>query len=326
MQQNAFPVIDSTLSPEHLAGWVSEKYGFREVSCRLLKTNMNHSYTIVAGGTKYILRVYTYKHRDMQMVSEECRLLDGLKHSINVSYPVPGLDGELVYLINAPEGERCVVLFSFAEGKKLRYMDAATCGLIGVEMGKLHRITQNQSLNRTKYDTGKLIEWAYEQAVQYISPELDEMKMVKSSSAVLASALGKTTLRRGIVHLDIWYDNMSVQEDGTITLFDFDNCGDGWLILDLGYYCMQLYFIEQDKAEYEQKKAAFIEGYGSVITVSDKELELIPYAGLFVWIYYLGVQSQRFDNFGNIFLSENYVKMFIGRAKDWLKYHGIEIA
>lgn len=118
---------------------------------------------------------------------------------------------------------------------------------------------------------------------------------------------------------------MSIHQDGTITLFDFDNCGNGWLVLDLGYYCMQLYQIEADKAVYEAKKQSFIDGYRSLMQVSDETLELIPFAGLAVWIYYLGVQAERYDSFGNRFLSANYIKMYLGRAKEWLDYHDIVV-
>ncbi|MFL0067542.1 hypothetical protein V2605_02325 [Tenacibaculum maritimum] len=33
-----------------------------------------------------------------------------------------------------------------------------------------------------------------------------------------------------------------------------------------------------------------------------------PEAGLTIWFFYLGIQTKRFDNFSNFFLSENYLK------------------
>jgi Ser/Thr protein kinase RdoA (MazF antagonist) len=216
-------------------------------------------------------------------------------------------------------------LFSFAKGKKQRYINDAFNFKIGEQIGHLHFATQNKAIKRTQYSTQTLVGWAYQETAKYISDELEEMKMIKNAETILLYKFSNPILRTGIVHLDIWYDNMNIQDNGTVTLFDFDNIGNGWLILDIGYYCMQMYYIETDKTEYEKKKAAFIEGYRSITPVSDQELELIPYAGLAIWIYYLGVQAQRFDNFANIFLSENYVKMYIGRVKDWLKYYNIEI-
>ncbi len=53
---------------------------------------------------------------------------------------------------------------------------------------------------------------------------------------------------------------------------------------------------------------------------SDEELKLIPEAGASIFVFYLGVQAQRFD-WSNIFLTENYLKMFVGRIKNWLDYY-----
>lgn len=325
MEPNAFPVIDSTLSPNHLVAWITEKYGFKIVFCRLLKTNMNHSYRVVADNEHYILRVYNQKHRNIQQVAEEVNLLNKLKDTVHVSYPILGTTDKFIYEINAPEGNRCAVLFSFAKGNKIRHLTTELNYNIGIESGKLHLSTQNASIDRTNYSIEKLVDWAHQQLSLYISETLEEMKTIKTCVTVLSEAFSRFPLRSGVVHLDIWYDNMSIQEDGIVTLFDFDNCGNGWLVLDIGYYCMQLFYTEPDGAEYEKKKAAFIEGYRSITPVSDEELELIPYVGLAIWIYYLGVQAQRFDNFANIFLSENYIRMMIARVKGWLKYHNIEI-
>jgi Ser/Thr protein kinase RdoA (MazF antagonist) len=84
---------------------------------------------------------------------------------------------------------------------------------------------------------------------------------------------------------------------------------------------MQLFHIEPDKQEYIAKRDSFFEGYETIIKITEEEKRLLPYSGLGIWIFYLGVQSQRFDNWSNIFLSENYLKRFIGMAKEWLNYN-----
>jgi len=47
---------------------------------------------------------------------------------------------------------------------------------------------------------------------------------------------------------------------------------------------------------------------------------LIPDAGASIFVFYLGVQAQRFD-WSNIFFTENYLKMFVGRIRNWLDYY-----
>ncbi|PTB91021.1 homoserine kinase, partial [Marivirga lumbricoides] len=90
-------------------------------------------------------------------------------------------------------------------------------------------------------------------------------------------------------------------------------------------FLMQMFHVEPDKKDFERKKEAFLNGYESILKIPDEEKSLFAYSGLSIWIFYLGIQSQRFDNWSNVFLSENYLKRFMGMAKDWLKYHQIEI-
>lgn len=325
MQSQFFPVINSTLSPTHLAVWLAQQYGFKNVECRVLKTNINHTYRVTADGVQYILRVYNPGYRSAEDVAEEVRLLNELKDVVRVSYPVADAAGGYIQEINAPEGMRHAVLFSFAAGKKARQLTTAQNRNIGAEVGSFHHFTRDKHIERVAYTADVLVNWAHEQLIKYFSEELEEMRFIKAAGIVLTKLFGNPQLTKGIVHLDLWYDNMCVQDDGTVTFFDFDNCGNGWLVLDVGYYCMQLFYTEPDKEEYEQKKEAFIKGYLSKNELTEDELALIPYAGIAIWIQYQGVAAKNFDIIGNFYLSENYLKMIITRMKEWLGYNGIEI-
>src|SRR5688572_4932459 len=118
-----FPVIDSTLSPVALEKWIAEHYGFHEVVCRLIKTNANHTYLVESSEGQYVLRIYNHRLRTRSEVSEELKLLDLLRScDVPVSYPIASLSGECVLQVPAPEGVRLVVMFSFAEGNKLRFL------------------------------------------------------------------------------------------------------------------------------------------------------------------------------------------------------------
>jgi len=273
------------------------------------------------------LRIYNHKYRSKLQVSEELGLLQSLQaNGISVAYPIANGSGEFIDEIIAPEGTRFAVLFSFAEGGKVRFLTAENRS-IGVLMGRFHALTMYNSIGRIQYSVDVLAGWPYNQLRKHFSEHFDEMPFIRTCERRLEQAFtALPRIRQGVVHLDIWYDNLSVREDGQATLFDFDNCGNGWLILDIGYYCMQLYYTETDKLVYELKKAAFIEGYRSVIPVSEEELSLVPWAGLAIWIYYAGLQAERFEHFANLFLSENYLRMYMGKVREWLKYHDLEIA
>ncbi|MCB4798683.1 phosphotransferase [Neotamlana laminarinivorans] len=318
---NIFPVTASILSSKELGEFVKKKYALsKNYSCTLFRTGMNHTYFLNNNKKKYVLRVYSHNWRSKSEIEEEVNLLKLLyENNLSVSYPINDINGELIQKISAPEGIRYMVVFSFAEGEKVRFINNKTCYNIGFLMAKIHNITLNKSINRVSYNKLSLIEKSYQELKQYFSEDLPEMCFIKSFSDNFKNS-EFNEIDKGIIHMDIWYDNMCITTDNNITFFDFDFCGNGWFILDIAYFCKQLFFIETDKEQYELKAKSFLNGYQNVKKLSDKELNLIPKAGAAIFIFYLGIQAKRYD-WSNIFLSKNYLKMFIGRIKSWNAYH-----
>jgi Ser/Thr protein kinase RdoA (MazF antagonist) len=325
-----FPVIDSTLSAPHLAIFLQEKYSFGEgTTCRIFRTGINHTYMITEQETRYVFRVYSYQWRTETEIAEELRLLDLLREKgVSVSYPIADTNKNYIQQILAPEGLRYGVLFSFAEGQKIRNLNETTCESIGALMARMHLATLDMGLGRVHYTVPTLAQLPYQYAQKYYADSLAEMQFVKKAGGYLAAFFAQadsSQLRKGVVHLDLWYDNMNIAGDRDITLFDFDFCGNGWLMLDVAYFMVQLFNTEPDKKLYEVKRTAFYRGYESITTLSEEERRLLPHAGLAIWLFYLGVQARRFDNWSNIFLTENYLKHFIGLIVNWLEYNKIDL-
>jgi Ser/Thr protein kinase RdoA (MazF antagonist) len=320
-----FPVTASTLSETDLGNFIKEKYNFNENSeCKLFRTGVNHTYFLSDSQSKFVIRVYCHQWRTKIEIEQELELLKLLQnHNLSISFPIPDKAGNYIQEINAPEGVRYAVVFSFAEGEKMRFMSNETCFTIGSLIAKIHNITATKKIERINYDSDVLLNKPYDYLKSYFSEDLDEMKYLKKISANISGNFKESHLsenQKGIVHLDIWYDNLSVNSDNEITIFDFDNCGNGLLILDIGYFCKQLFFIESDKKIYESKVESFLNGYRKERNLLHNELKLIPDAGASIFVFYLGVQAQRFD-WSNIFFTENYLKMFVGRIKNWIDYY-----
>lgn len=320
-----FPVITSTLSEKELGDFIKEKYQLSEnFQCKLYRTGVNHTYFVSENETTFVFRVYCHNWRTKLEIEQELELLKLLKNnSISISYPISDSKGSFIQEINAAEGVRYAVLFSFAKGEKMRFMSNETCFSIGSLMAKIHNITENKKIDRVNYNSDILLNKSYDLLKSYFNEELDEMKFLKEVAGKIqkkSKEINGLEYTTGIVHLDIWYDNLSVNNKNEITIFDFDNCGNGLLILDIGYFLKQLFFIESDKNQYELKAKCFLNGYQNTRNLSAQEIELIPEAGASIFVFYLGVQAQRFD-WSNIFFTENYLKMFVGRIKKWLDYY-----
>lgn len=324
------PVIHSIISPAFIQQLAVRQYGFGSaVECRLLRAGINHSYLLSEGTRRHVFRVYSFGWRERHEIEEEIKLLNLLKAGgVAVSYPVQTTNGDYIQELHAPEGIRHGVMFSFARGVKKRHFSLDNCRSAGKMMADMHRLSAGIHLQRVNYNAEALVRAPHLFARRHFAESSAEMRLFKKAGDLFVRVLAATDqaqLRHGAIHLDFWYDNMSVEEDETMTLFDFDFCGNGLFIYDVAYFLMQLYHIELAGGDYEGKKGAFLEGYSSKMDITAAEKRLLPYAGLAVWLFYFGVQCQRFDNWSNIFLSENYFKRYMSMVSDWLGYHGISV-
>ncbi|GAB3735604.1 phosphotransferase [Spirosoma lituiforme] len=324
-----FPVSSSILSSAHLGKFLQKKYGLGEnTSCQVLKAGVNHSYLLTDGTSKAIFRIYSLDWRTETEINEELRLLTLLqKNGLPVSYPLVDSDGGFIQEFSAPEGRRFGVLFSFAEGEKLLTFSGELHYKIGQIMARFHQLTHNLTLKRARYTPQLLLVDSLDLVKPFLMAESTELTFLHDIQRYLLeefSTIDRTRTREGIVHLDIWFDNLNIDKDGQVTLFDFDFCGSGLLCTDIAYYILQIHSTEADEAEFWKKKESFLAGYESITKISEEEKRLLPMLGLSAYLFYLGVQCQRFDNWSNVFLNDLHLKRFINlRIKRWADFNRI---
>ncbi len=313
---NHFPVTNSNLSAEHLAIFLQENYHLGNiVECKLLRAGINHTYTVFSGINKFVFRVYSLNWRTGTEISEEIKLLNQLKeHQVSVSYPIVDKKENYIQTLNAPEGDRFGVLFTYANGKKQHQFTDDTHYQVGALMAQLHQITLNLSLKRVDYTPQVILVDSLVQLNNFLPSDTAEMDFMKSAQKYLLnefSNVNKNEIRKGVVHLDIWFENMNITSENEITIFDFDFCGNGWLCYDLAFYILQIYNIGRYEKDSKLRVESFLKGYESITKISDEEKRIIPMLGVSLYFFYLGIQCQRFDNWSNSFLSEDYLKRYI---------------
>lgn len=191
-------------------------------------------------------------------------------------------------------------------------------------MARMHRLTQDLSLERIQYDPKVMLIDSFELIKQYISIDTEEMRFMQHAQRYLLQQYHNApahAFRPGVVHLDIWFDNMNIHNNEDITLFDFDFCGNGWLLYDIAYTILQIYNTEREPDQYELKLEHFLKGYESVTPIPEAEKQMIPAASVSIYFFYLGVQCQRFENWTNTFLNETYLKRYINLVVKKLYNH-----
>ena len=190
---------------------------------------MNHLYIVSDDEKKYVFRVYTHNWRTKSEIQEELRLLVHLKETVRlVSYPIADNSNEYIQEIDAPEGKRFGVLFSYAKGTKTAKFSYQTSFLIGQGLAKIHKSTENFELNRISYDAQNLLVNSVVRTKKFFKNTTDEIKFIEKLSDFLTlkfDNIENQQMRYGTVHLDVWFDNMHIDDEDEITFFDFDFCG-----------------------------------------------------------------------------------------------------
>jgi len=325
-----FPATESTLSTHHLGQFLIDHYYLSSsTSCKLFRTGMNHLYIVSDGEQKFVFRVYTYNWRTKVEVAEEVRLLNHLENQgVSIAHPVADKMGEFIHEFNAPEGVRYGVLFSFAQGRKIPRFDENASYQIGGAMAKMHLATNDFSLDRVTYDSTTLLSEALDRTKLFFDNDLEDVMFMERMTHFLESQFEEISvkeIRHGAVHLDMWFDNMHINEQNEVTIFDFDFCGNGWLCLDISYFLYQLLNTNLNPADYELKARSFLDGYESITKIPDEEKRILPFVCLGIMNYFMSMQCDRFDVWTNIFLTEDHLRRYVSSLKRWIAHNHLPI-
>jgi Ser/Thr protein kinase RdoA (MazF antagonist) len=246
-----------------------------------LKRGFNDTYLLSAkeiNATKYIFRVYKHKWRSLETIKTELHLLNYLnENKVSVSYPIQNIKGECIQQINAPEGIRYAVLFSFAEGRTIKKLSLEQAYLLGTQTGTIHHLLQNKNFGITAHNYS--IEKQFETALNTLKPILIEypeqyiyLQDLYQEFLLVFNEDTKKQLQSGICHGDLQSENFHITDDNRFTFFDFDFFGTGHLAYDIGVF---KWYDQQNKTP--EIMSAFLKGYQTQQPLSETELKLIPY-------------------------------------------------
>ena len=287
-----FPVEYSTLSAKSLLQLLINNYSIAAgSSITFLKRGFNDTYLISDkkpernenGEThnndrKFILRVYKHDWRNLESIETELKLINYLKENeVSVSFPIADKNAKLIHSIEAPEGLRFAVLFSFAEGLQIKKLSIEQTYLLGVETGRIHALTRNKSFGITAHDYD--IKVQFDSTLKILKPILvnygeqyEYLLQLKEEFVELFDKTDKNELRTGICHGDLQSENFHVTKENQFTFFDFDFFGTAYLIYDVGVF---IWYDHKNKSP--EIIDSFLKGYQTQVKLSSTELKLLPY-------------------------------------------------
>lgn len=316
-----FPVEYSSLSAQALQEFVCKNYSFPNTSSiTFLKRGFNDTYLIQNGMEKYILRVYKHNWRTKDSIETELKLLNLLKENgISVSFPIPDTHSQCIQILEATEGIRYAVLFSFAEGEQVRKLNLEQAELLGIQTGKIHLLTQNKQLGVTAHNYE--IEHQLVKTISVLKPilsnhstEYNYLIELKKHFTERFSSIDTTKLARGICHGDLQAENFHITSNNQFTFFDFDFFGDGYLIYDIGVF---IWYDHKNKPK--EIVDAFLKGYQTQRTLSETERQLLPYFSTLRALFQMTLYCQISDGKQLPLWPAQQVADFIKKIEKWMK-------
>ena len=285
---NTIRVTRSFIAADALAEVINAEYDFEApVDCKLfskvLRTQDNDHYKILAGEQKYVVRVYqiaSHLNRQQSDYEYELAWLDFLREQeLPVSYPIRRKDGRFLGSVNAPEGQRYYAIFSFAEGQPMNIHNEDQLFALGASMARIHTVSNNfqTDYERQPMNLEFLVDWPVER-LKHIwggrrSRQRDLDLLVNSAADAKEELLElirnpyRTENSWGPIGGDFHSHNTYFIDDDSPTFFNFDLCGPGWRAYDIATFLLNtdLLNISQDLTE------AFFAGYYSQRPLSDNE-------------------------------------------------------
>jgi len=250
---------------------------------RLIKRQENFTYEAGVDGAERIVRVTEPSHRSIAQLEAELDWLTFLdRQGVGVSPPLPSANGALVETLDTDHGPFHVSVFRKAQGKRFRYRQHWHAGFhvnLGELAGEMHAATRLYAPADGIQPRGS---WADDMNhIREFIPR-HETAARKEFDVLMewASGLKIESDSYGLVHADLNYSNLFVDDHENLTVFDFDDCRHHWFAYDLAvplFYGLIFFDMpSQDPSKQEWFYGPVLEGYSRHMVLEDEWLNRIP--------------------------------------------------
>lgn len=227
----------------------------------------NEMFRCIAKQGVYFARITNYKSYDEQL--EEVTYTNYLyKEGLGVSPTIVSNNGNEIEKITFNNKEVLTVLYAAAKGKQLsrNQWNADVLKELGKQIGKLHRLTRKfEEIHSVRY----INDWYQNEEydfLKYIPEDETTIRDVAQEIITKINNIPKDKSNYGLLHGDLWLENVLVDHDLKLSMVDFQDCEKNFYIFDLAvpiYSAIEYSFVGGGNIiEYERDiTKAIIEGY-----------------------------------------------------------------
>jgi len=224
---------------DHILQETMRRYGISSEQIRLLDGFESFMFEFERDSRSYILRLSHSIRRSVGLIEGEVDWINYLyKGGVGVARAVPSQMGHLVEVIDdGRDGQFLATSFVKAPGGPYWENGEWNEGMFeryGRLLGLIHKLSKTY---QPPHPTWRRPQWDDPVNVAEVLEWLPTSQpIVREKATVLLdylSSLRKDHQSYGLIHQDAHAGNFFVDEEGKITLFDFDDCVYGWYIYDI---------------------------------------------------------------------------------------------
>jgi Ser/Thr protein kinase RdoA (MazF antagonist) len=297
--------------------------------CRLWLSGSGDVYLVDTERGRYVLRLYRAGDRSDGDVAYELAAVRHLaQRGVPVAAPVRRADGAWFRTLAAPEGPRQAVLFAYARGREA-YDEAGYARLYGRSVATVHAAAADfrSAHPRFRLDLGVLLDRPLARLEPLLADRPADWRYLLDLAGRLRAGLTArgVGLDWGFCHGDVLGGNAHLEGDtvtGTLTHFDFDDCGPGWRAYDLATYRWITTWRTPEAAAARWEE--YLEGYRERRPIGAADLGAVP---LFVALREFWVVGQQIRNAslrGHYWVQDNYVDRRLRFLREWERQHPVE--
>lgn len=242
----------------------------------------NEMFRCTAKQGVYFARVTNYKSYDEQL--EEVTYTNFLiKEGLAVSLAISSLKRNIVEKIILDNKEMLTILYKAAPGIHLPrdQWNADVLKELGRQIGRLHRFSRKFEEN---YPVKHIKDWHENEEyafLKYIPEEETAIRNIAQDVFSTIKGLQKNSSNYGLLHGDLWLENILVDDETKLTMVDFQDCEKNFYIFDLAvpiYSAIEYSFVGGGNiVDYGRRiTKAIIEGYQEEHELPADMMEQLP--------------------------------------------------
>lgn len=259
-------------------------YGLGErTDLTLLSLSENGTFLARDGDRVVILRVHRHGYHDRAAIESELAWMAQLRAEGTVATPelIPACDGRSVVEVRHAGVDRYVDAFAHIPGHTAEEApDRVSFHALGAVTARLHQHALTwappHGFRRFSWDLdttlGPEARWGQWEHGPGVGSK--ERRVLAAASAQVRQRLseyGSGTDRFGLVHADLRMANLMVSADHALTVIDFDDCGWGWFMADLGAVVSWM----EERPDLDMLVRQWLAGYLTVRALSAHDLEIL---------------------------------------------------